>query len=54
MQDPPENSNQTVQNLQGLLLCPYDYQQVLQERLRAFAKIQSKIKKANLTADQEK
>mgnify|MGYP001205324524 CR=1 FL=1 len=37
-----------------LLLCPPEYNDVLQFRLEQFAEIQAKIKGAKLTSDQEK
>jgi hypothetical protein len=38
----------------NLLLCPIEYKEQLQQRLINFAKVQQKIKNANISSEKEK
>ena len=55
MMDPSfSNFNQSMPLWKGLMLCPRDYQEVLDHRVAAFGKLMQKIKGAGLNPEQEK
>mmetsp|Transcript_2000 Transcript_2000/g.3545 ORF Transcript_2000/g.3545 Transcript_2000/m.3545 type:complete len:91 (-) Transcript_2000:27-299(-) len=56
IQDPQQstNSTQSIVGWRGLLLCPKEYSDVLEQRVQNFQKVQQKIKGAGLNSEQEK